>query len=104
MIGVSRNPYFASYCAFLVMGLWHSGSLGWIMWGLWHGSGTSAYVYWTRLKRRHKWRGLDRPRWRWLGVPITLLFVSFGGVFTMVMEASGATAAMRVFTRMLGIA
>lgn len=102
-IGLTRNPYFASYCAFLVMGLWHSGSLGWIMWGLWHASGTSAYAYWTRLRRRRKWRGLDRPYWRFVGIPATMAFVCCGGVFTMALETAGAAATMNVFAKMLGI-
>ncbi|MCB1749632.1 MAG: MBOAT family protein [Gammaproteobacteria bacterium] len=103
LIGFTRNPYLASYASFMVMGLWHSGSLGWIMWGVWHATGTSAYVYWQQFKRRRKWRGLNRPGWRWLGLPMTLSYAAMGGVFTAAMATAGPYQALRVLARMAGL-
>src|SRR5690606_12379997 len=81
-IGLTRNPYVATYATFAAIGLWHSASFGWLAWGLYHATGLSVYGYWNRERRRRKWRGLDRPGWRWVGVPVTLAFVSAGSSLT----------------------
>ena len=103
LIGMTRNPYIAGYGTFLTMGLWHSVSPGWIMWGLWHATGTGIYTFWRRLRQRRKWRGLDRPGWRWLGIPITLAFTSCGGVFTLALAEGGVARTLDVCLRMIGV-
>jgi alginate O-acetyltransferase complex protein AlgI len=103
LIGLTRNPYLASYAAFMVMGLWHSGSLGWAMWGIWHATGVSAFVYWQRFKRRRRLRGLDRPGLRWIGMPLTIAFASVGGVYTAVLDTAGSYQTVRVLVRMIGL-
>ncbi len=102
-IGLTRNPYLASFASFIVMGLWHTGSLGWAMWGVWHATGVVAFVSWQHYKRRRKWRGLARPGWRWLGLPITLAYASMAGVFSSAMDALGPYVALRIFAKMLGL-
>lgn len=82
VIGLTRNPYLATYLTFCAIGLWHSGSLGWLAWGVYHATGISIFGYWNRFRRRRKWKGLDRPHWKWLSTLITFAFVSAGSALT----------------------
>lgn len=102
-IGLTRNPYVATYATFLAIGVWHSASPGWILWGLYHATGISAYGTWSRVRRRRKWRGLDRPATRWLGVAATLAFVSAGASLTAVDGHGGVYASLRVLAKLLFI-
>ncbi|MCB9765134.1 MAG: MBOAT family protein [Alphaproteobacteria bacterium] len=82
MIGLTRNPYLAALVTFLVMGMWHAGSVHWLLWGLWHATGVVAYMRWQRFKRRRGWRRLDQGPLRYAGVPLTLAWVSMAHAFT----------------------
>lgn len=99
-IGLTRNPYVATYATFAAIGLWHSASVGWLAWGLYHATGISVYGYWNRERRRRKWRGLDRPGWRWLGVPITFAFVSAGSALTALDAHGGPLDMLRVLAKL----
>jgi alginate O-acetyltransferase complex protein AlgI len=102
-IGLTRNPYVATYATFLAIGLWHSASPGWILWGLYHATGISVYGTWSRVRRRRKWRGLDRPATRWMGVAATFAFVSAGAALTSVDGHGGVYASLRVLAKLLFI-
>jgi alginate O-acetyltransferase complex protein AlgI len=73
------------------------------MWGIWHATGVSAFVYWQRFKRRRRLRGLDRPGLRWIGMPLTIAFASVGGVYTAVLDTAGSYQTVRVLVRMIGL-
>lgn len=82
MIGLTRNPYLAIYSTWLIIGLWHSGSLNWIAWGLYHSTGVAVFVKWERFKRRKQWFFLNQILLlRYVSMVITFLFVAGGGVF-----------------------
>lgn len=81
-LGYTRNPYLAIYATFLVMGLWHAGSMGRVAWGLYHGTGIVTFILWSRLKRHPRWVLLGSPILRVAGWPITFLFVSGSFVFS----------------------
>jgi alginate O-acetyltransferase complex protein AlgI len=102
MIGLTRNPYVASYAAFFIIGLWHGGSWGWILWGLYHGTGIAAYVFWSQLKRRRKWKIPDVGLTRLAGIALTLAFVSAAGVLP-ALDMVGASPwdALRVYAKLL---
>ncbi|BCS31974.1 hypothetical protein TBR22_A11780 [Luteitalea sp. TBR-22] len=102
-IGLTRNPYVATYATFGAIGLWHAPSLGWILWGLYHATGLSLYGTWSRERRRRKWRGLDRPGWRWLGTPATMAFVVAGASLTALDGHGGLYARLRVLAKLLFI-
>lgn len=76
IIGYTRSPYLASYGTFITMGLWHGATPSWVMWGLYHASGVSCYLTWTRLKRKYRFPITNNSHWKYLGLPITFLFVS----------------------------
>jgi len=100
LIGATRNPYLAVFASFIVMGLWHSGSLGWLMWGLYHAVGISIFGYWTRLRRRRGWQGLDRPGLRYCGIPITIAFVSATAVFISLDGRGGLLDVLRIMLKL----
>ena len=101
LIGRTRNPYLASYGSFVTMGLWHAGSVAWIGWGLYHATGVVSYVAWTRLKRRKKWKALDRSGLSWIGWSLTLLFVSAGGAFTSMHDRGTGYDILRILAKLL---
>jgi D-alanyl-lipoteichoic acid acyltransferase DltB (MBOAT superfamily) len=71
----------------LVMGLWHAVDLNWLAWGLYHGTGLVILSRWERWKkaRRKKRKKAGLPPaasyekyTRWLGYPVTFLYVALG--------------------------
>ena len=36
-------------------GLWHEASWGFLLWGVWHGFGLSAYLFWNYNKKNYEW-------------------------------------------------
>lgn len=103
VIGLTRNPYLATYLTFCAIGLWHSGSLGWFFWGLYHATGISLFGYWNRYRRKRKWRGLDRPLGKLIGIPLTFSFVASGSALTAVDGVGGAYDMLRIFLKLLFI-
>jgi alginate O-acetyltransferase complex protein AlgI len=102
LIGLTRNPYAASYAAFFIIGLWHAGTWGWILWGLYHGTGIAAFVYWSQLKRRRKLAIPDSFPFRLAGNMATLAFVSAAGVFPALDMAGGSLGdVLRVYAKLL---
>jgi len=104
VIGLTRNPYLAVYSTMFVMGIWHAGSWHRISWGLYHATGIVIYLTWARFKRKKKWFFLDQsPFTRYLGVPITFLFVSGAYAFTTMDGHGDIYAALRVFAQLFFI-
>jgi alginate O-acetyltransferase complex protein AlgI len=100
VIGLTRNPYLSVYMSFSAIGLWHSGSLGWLLWGIYHATGISAYGYWGRFRRRRKWKGFDGPYRKWLGWALTMAFVSAGSVLTALDGVGSSFDMFRVFAKL----
>jgi alginate O-acetyltransferase complex protein AlgI len=69
------RPALAIFVAFTLVGLWHEISLGYLVWGLGHGS---ALALTLAYRERVRGRALlpDRLR-RLAGIPVTLAFVAF---------------------------
>lgn len=52
LVGLTRNPYLASYAAFIAIGLWHSISLNLVAWGAYNATGIIVWQEWKKLGRR----------------------------------------------------
>lgn len=78
----TRSPYLSVFATFSAMGLWHSGSLAWLCWGLWHALGVSVYLTWRRRRRLLGIRARGGVVSRVAAHALTLAFVSAGYAFT----------------------
>ncbi len=99
-IGLTRNPYLAIVSTFVVMGLWHTGSLTRICWGLYQAAGVILFTKWSQLKRKRKWKALNRAPYNLAGTPITLAFLT-GSTAFLAAEASseGVSGALRILAK-----
>ena len=99
MIGRTRNLYAAIYATFLTMGVWHGPSANWVMWGLYHATGVATYQTWARFKHRRGWTfGREGP-WRYVGLPLTIAFVSGSYAFSTTVQ-HGPWSGVRILARL----
>lgn len=68
---------------FLVSGIWHGATWGYVIWGLLHGIYLAASTYYRPYKKTlHKYMGVEKSRWlKWWQVLVTFNLVSFAWVF-----------------------
>jgi alginate O-acetyltransferase complex protein AlgI len=103
-IGLTRNPYLAVILTFGAIGLWHAGRLPWLCWGLYHALGVILFLTWTRYKRKKKWFFLNKPRFRPIGIAITMLWVISSYAFPLAdTHGGGVLDAIGVLGLMLGV-
>jgi alginate O-acetyltransferase complex protein AlgI len=102
-IGLTRQPYVASYATFLTMGLWHAGTLHWVGWGLYHATGLVVFRAFDRTKRQRGWDFLNRGLWRFGGMPLTFLFVSAGSAFPSVWGHGSAWDSLRILAKLMAV-
>ena len=74
---------FALLVTFLISGLWHGISKGFVVWGLLHGTYLASSAYYRPYqKKMYKWLGVDKCPWlKWWQVFVTFNLVSFAWVF-----------------------
>lgn len=101
LLGMTRNPFVAVYATFVVMGLWHAGSLPWLAWGALHASGMSVALLWRRELRRRRWTWPQRRWFRPVAVAATMLFVCGAHALTTVHGAGDAMDLLRLAARLL---
>lgn len=83
VIGLTRNPYLAGIATFAAMGLWHEfWPWHWLLWGLWHGLGMAALLWWARWRMKARVRLPDTMALRLSGWAGTMAWVMLGGAFT----------------------
>lgn len=99
MCGKSRSPirpHLAALGSMTLCGLWHDPSLGWGLWGLFHGAGLSIHQAWTNRLRRNfrlKRRLQKSITFRIVGIVLTFHFVALSWVLTIERFDLGVTAA-----------
>ena len=81
VLGMTRNPHVAVIATFLLVGLWHAGSIHWAIWGLWHGGGLALSTQWQRYAQRRKIIFFKTRPGQILGWAMTMMFVSLGDVW-----------------------
>jgi len=98
LIGLTRNPYLAVYATFTAIGLWHAGSLTFLLWGLYHSTGVAVYHLWRRRLRGRLPRWLPGPVGGWV---LTQLFVIGSFAITLPGAAHNGTAGLRVLAKLV---
>ena len=86
VFGLTRKPWLGLYASMLTMGLWHYVDWNWTLWGLWHGTGLVVVAWWERRKKARKKAGKPAAAGyerytKWLGYPVTFLYVALGYAF-----------------------
>ncbi|CAH0992284.1 Peptidoglycan O-acetyltransferase [Sinobacterium norvegicum] len=102
IIARTRNPYYAILFTFLTMGLWHAVNINYILWGLFHGAGVATVLTWNKFKRQRGWPSQLPGPLAYLGIPVTLAYVSFGGVFAGT-NGMGVAPALSLAAKLLGL-
>ena len=82
VLGLTRNPYLGIVGTFLVMGLWHSVSWHWVLWGGCHSLALIVHLRWRRLSRQ--WSGKDTLIWKGVSWVFLMLFLSLTSSLTQV--------------------
>jgi alginate O-acetyltransferase complex protein AlgI len=90
VFGLTRKVWLGLYASMLTMGLWHRVDLNWLAWGLYHATGLVIVARWERWKKKRKKArkkaglppaaGYEKVT-RWLGYPVTFLYVALGYAF-----------------------
>lgn len=99
VLGLYRKPVLALYASFFVMGMWHSGTLSRLFWGLYHASGVYAFRRWEKFKKRKGWKFPETFFGRALGLIITQVFVCGSMAFVLVEFDFGVNEAFRILAR-----
>lgn len=103
LVGLTRNPFLAILCTFLVIGFWHSSALLWVTWGLWHGVGQVIMQKWVRFAQKRKIKFFRTGFGTATGWSMTMAYVALGDAFVvMYLEGSYATA-WRLIARAFGV-
>lgn len=104
MIGLTRNPYWAVVVTFATMGLWHSASPHWVLWGLWHGAGLAFLLFWGRFAMKRKITLMKTQAGQAAGWALTMAYVALGGSFTALYGKAPVTASLGLILAAFGIA
>ena len=85
---------------FLVSGIWHGATWGFVIWGLLHGSYLAVSTYYRPYQRKlHHRLGIEKSRWlRWWQVLVTFNLVSFAWIF---FRANSLTDALYIISKVL---
>lgn len=103
MIGLTRNPYLAVIATFVVVGLWHAGSINWLVWGLWHGIGQAVVLRWARFAQQRKITFFKTQIGRFVGWGVTMAYVMLGGALEAFDHDGNFLDALRLMGRALGL-
>nr|MDK2850817.1 alginate O-acetyltransferase complex protein AlgI [Candidatus Cloacimonadota bacterium] len=77
-------------------GLWHDADSRYLLWGIWHGLGLSAFQVYLQIKRKARPQAKKRLNYfmNRFGMPLTIFFVFFGWLS---FRAYGFRLAVRIF-------
>jgi alginate O-acetyltransferase complex protein AlgI len=97
-IGLTRRPTLTVYTTFAAMGLWHSVSLNWVMWGVWHATGVVSYLAFAR--RTRGMTVFDRWPLRLGGWALTMMWALVGVAWALPPTLSGS---LKILARCIGL-
>lgn len=68
---------------FIISGIWHGATWGFVIWGLLHGIYLASSTYYKPYQKKlYKWLGIEKSRWlKWWQVFVTFHLVCFAWVF-----------------------
>ena len=101
VLGLTRNPYLGIVGTFLVMGLWHSVSWHWLLWGGFHSLALIVHLRWRRLSRQ--WSGKDTLIWKGVSWMLLMVFLSLTSSLTQVHGYGSIETSIDLILRALGV-
>ena len=101
LLGLYRKPLLSLYGTFLVMGLWHEGTLTRIGWGVYHATGVAIYSWWARYRKKRKWRLFEHKGFKPVAIAVTQLFVGGSMCFLILDPEHGLSGALRLLGRLV---
>ena len=102
VIGITRNPYIAVIATFILVGLWHGGSIHWLAWGLWHGVGQAGALRWSQFARKRKIGFFKTRLGKLVGWALTFAFVTLGGALVAFYQNGHFIDSFRLMGRAFG--
>ena len=103
MVARTRNPYVAIILSFAVVGIWHKAwPLHWFLWGLAHGLGLAAMLWWTRQFQKRRSKFLAKKPMRVIGWAMTMAFVALSDVFPTLYGHGSVTDVFRIMFAAVG--
>lgn len=102
-LGITRNPYYAAFASFTVMGLWHAATLNFLFWGFYNAAGVAAYQWFNSTARKRKWKIQKSRIFGLAAYPMTFFFFAGSFAFTMTNEQTGVWGAFRLLAKCLFI-
>ena len=89
----------------ILIGLWHGGTLNYVLWGAWHGMGLFIHNRWSELIRNRLPAWTQSPRGQMamnaLGVFVTFNYVALGWLF---FNLSTPAIAWQAMLKLFGLA
>jgi alginate O-acetyltransferase complex protein AlgI len=104
LIGITRNPYLAVMATFVLVGVWHAGTIHWLAWGIWHGGGQAVSLYWSRFAQKRKITIFKSRPGQLLGWVMTIAYVSLGGALVTFYHEGSFLDSFKLMGRAFGIA
>jgi alginate O-acetyltransferase complex protein AlgI len=102
-LGFTRNPYAAVIATFVIVGVWHAGTLNWLVWGLWHGVGQAVVLRWQRFAQKRRIAFFKSTHGRMIGWGLTIVYVSLGCAFEAAPGEGGIMDSFRLILRAFGV-
>ena len=102
-LGLTRNPYYAAFASFTVMGLWHGATLNFLFWGFYNAIGVCAYQWFNVTARKRKWKFQKSRIFGLCAYPMTFFFFAGSFAFTMTDQNAGLWGAFRLLAKSLFI-
>ena len=97
-----RGTALALIITFLVSGIWHGATWGFVIWGLLHGIYLASSTYYRPYQKKlYKWLGVEKSPWlKWWQVFVTFNLVSFAWIF---FRAGSLGDAFYIVTKLHGL-
>ena len=101
LLGITRNPYVSIWMTFVLMGLWHSMSFKWALWGVLHGTALMLHLRWRRWTKGVEWQ--QSLWWKGLAWLLLMLFLSLTSALTQIPASHSVSVSFDIISHAFGL-
>jgi alginate O-acetyltransferase complex protein AlgI len=98
-MAATRRPYLAIYATMITMGLWHEGTLSFLVRGLYWGTLIVIFVTWGRVKRSRRWKG---GHWALTWTARGFMFLAAAAAMAFTATHQSFSTGLRLFATLFG--